>query len=58
MESYYSYVVDTLELFKGQLSLSDIYNMTYKELGHLRKCRVPVLERLQKQLGTLGALLG
>lgn len=28
-----------LDLFDGQLSLSDIYNSTYKELGYLRKHR-------------------
>lgn len=58
MESYYRYVVDTLELFKGQLSLSDIYNLTYKELGYLRKFRVPIVEQLQKSMGALGALFG
>lgn len=58
MESYYRYVVDTLEMFKGQLSISDIYNMTYKELGYLRKFRVPILENMHKSLGSLGALFG
>ena len=58
MESYYDYVVHTLELFKGQLSLSDIYNSTYRELGYLRRRRAPVVEQLQKQLGPLMALFG
>jgi hypothetical protein len=58
MESYYHYVVDTLELFKGQLSLSDIYNATYKELGYLRKQRAPIVERLRKEIGPLTALFG
>jgi hypothetical protein len=51
-------VVDTLELFKGQLSITDIYNMTYKELGYLRKLRIPIVERIQKSIGSLGALFG
>jgi hypothetical protein len=58
MESYYRYVVDTLELFKGQLSLTDIYNLSYKELGYLRKARIPIAEQIQKSVGQLGALFG
>jgi hypothetical protein len=58
MESYYKYVVDTLELFKGQISLSEIYNLTYKELGYLRKSRIPIAEQIQKSIGSLGALFG
>jgi len=58
MESYFRYVVDTLELFKGQLSITDIYNLTYKELGYLRKSRIPIVQNIQKSLGSLGALFG
>ena len=29
-----------LDLYKGQLSLNDIYGMTYKELGYLREMRL------------------
>ena len=58
IESYYKYVVETLDLFKGQLTISDIYNMTYRELGYLRKFRIPIVEKLNKSVGSLGALLG
>lgn len=29
-----------LDLFKGQLSLNDLYGLTYKELGYLREMRI------------------
>lgn len=29
-----------LDLFKGQLSITDIKNMTYKEIGYLREMRI------------------
>ena len=51
-------MVDTLEMFKGQLSLHDIYNMSYKELGYLRKFRAPIIERINKTMGSVGALFG
>jgi hypothetical protein len=50
--------VETLELFRGQLSISDIYNMTYKELGYLRKFRIPIVAEQKKSIGALGALFG
>lgn len=34
---------DVLWEFRGQLSLNDIYNMTYKELGYLREHRRTLL---------------
>jgi hypothetical protein len=51
-------VVDTLEIFKGQLSITDIYNLTYKELGYLRKFRIPIVNEMKKSVGALGALFG
>ena len=57
IETYFEYVVNTLELFRGQLTLQDIYNSTYKELGYLRKFREPIAEKLAKS-GDLSALLG
>ena len=33
------YVNIVLDEFNGQLSINDIYHMTYKELGYLRKHR-------------------
>ncbi len=42
-------------MFKGQLTLQDIYNSTWKELGYLRKFRLPILENLAK---TGAGLLG
>ena len=29
-----------LDPFKGQLSLNDLYGLTYKELGYLREMRI------------------
>lgn len=38
------YMVDeVLHEFKGELSLQDIYGMTYKELGYLREHRAKML---------------
>ena len=34
-----AYVDDILDEFSGQISINDIYHMTYKELGYLRKHR-------------------
>ena len=34
-----SYVDDILDEFQGELSVEDIYHMTYKEIGYLRKHR-------------------
>jgi len=34
-----SYVDEILYEFEGQLRIQDIYGMTYKELGYLRKHR-------------------
>jgi hypothetical protein len=42
------FVADTLEEFQGQLSINDIYNMTYKELGYLRKRRADILKAKEK----------
>ena len=35
--------------FRGQLSLNDIYNMTYKELGYLREHRHQLLSNKDVQ---------
>lgn len=37
------YVADVLEEFNGQLSVDEIYHMTYKELGYLRKHRKDII---------------
>ena len=34
------YVDTILDEFHGQLSIQDIYHMTYKEIGYLRKHRI------------------
>lgn len=39
MKQYMEYVDDILYDFDGQLSVSDIKSMTYKELGYLREHR-------------------
>ena len=38
-----AFVDEVLYEFRGQLSLSDIYNMTYKEIGYLREHRRAML---------------
>ena len=40
-----------MELFDGQLSLNDIYNCSYKELGYLKKHR----EAIRKAKNESGA---
>ena len=46
-----------LDLFDGQLSLDDIKNSTYKELGYMRKQRELIRERKAKSgEGALNAL--
>lgn len=37
-----------LEEFNGLLSLNDIYNSTYKEIGYLRKHRKVINDRKNK----------
>ena len=50
-------MVETLDLFDGQLSLDDIKNSTYKELGYLRKHREALkLRRSRSGEGALSAL--
>lgn len=46
------FVDQVLWEFKGQLSLNDIYHMTYKELGYLREHRNRLREELAKSPGT------
>lgn len=41
------YVDAVIDEFDGQLSLQDIYHMTYKELGYMRKHR----EKMNKEKG-------
>lgn len=35
MKTYLEYVDDVLEEFDGQLSYTDIFHMTYKEIGYM-----------------------
>lgn len=42
MKQYMEFVDDVLYEFDGQLSFSDIKNMTYKEIGYLRAHRKKV----------------
>lgn len=43
------FVDEILYEFKGQLSISDIYHMTHKELGYLRKHRQKLRELAAKK---------
>ena len=45
------FIDEVLFEFKGQLSLQDIYGMTYKELGYLRQHRAKIREELAKTPG-------
>lgn len=42
-----SYVDLVLDEFSGQLSINDIYSMTYKEVGYLRKHRQELNKKKQ-----------
>lgn len=39
------YIDDILDEFNGQLSIQDIYHMTYKEIGYLRKHRAELIKK-------------
>lgn len=52
IKSFMGFVDEILFEFKGQLSLTDIYSMTYKELGYLRQHRNKIREELNKSPGT------
>lgn len=39
------YVDSVLDEFDGQLSLQDIYHMTYKEIGYMRKHRAALKKK-------------
>lgn len=43
-----AYADEILEEFQGQLSINDIYHMTYKELGYLRKHRQLIIKAKNK----------
>lgn len=45
------FIDEVLWEFKGQLTLQDVYSMTYKELGYLRKHRAKIREAMAKQPG-------
>ena len=45
-----SYVNIVLDEFDGQLSINDIYHMTYKEIGYLRKHREELNKKKQPDL--------
>lgn len=48
-----------LDIFDGQLSLDDIKNSTYKELGYMRKAREKLkAQKAQSGEGALKALTG
>ena len=47
------YVDMVLDEFNGQLSINDIYQMTYKEIGYLRKHRQELLKKRQPDLNSL-----
>lgn len=48
-----SYVDIVLDEFRGQLSLNDIYSMTYKEIGYLRKHRQEINKRRQPKFNDI-----
>lgn len=56
IESFMAFVDSVLYEFKGQLSLQDIYGMTYKELGYLRNHREKIYEAKAKHAGIGDAL--
>ena len=52
-----AYVNDVLDEFDGQLSKDDIYAMTYKELGYLRRHRKETNKRKGGPSGGLNNIL-
>jgi hypothetical protein len=44
------YVDAILDEFNGQLSINDIYHMTYKEIGYMRKHRQELNKKKQDSL--------
>ncbi len=51
-----AYVDMILYEFKGDLSIQDIYHMTYKEIGYLRKHRAAIYEEKAKRPSMSDAL--
>ena len=49
-----NYVDDILDEFKGQISINDIYHMTYKEIGYLRKHRAEMNKKRGPTLSDVG----
>ena len=47
------YVDMVLDEFGGQLSINDIYHMTYKEIGYLRKHRQELNKKKQPDFSNL-----
>ena len=47
------YVDMILDEFSGQLSITDIYHMTYKEIGYLRKHRQELNKKKQPNLNDI-----
>lgn len=43
-----AYVDEVLDEFSGQLTIDQIYHMTYKEIGYLRKHRKELNRRKEK----------
>ena len=52
-----SYVDIVLDEFGGQLSLNDIYSMTYKEIGYLRKHRQELNKQKQPKINDINTAL-
>ena len=48
------YIDDVLDEFNGQLSVNDIYHMTYKEIGYLRKHRAELIKKRGPKLSDMG----
>lgn len=48
IEDLYGYIDQILYEFEGQLSLTDIYHMTFKEITYMRKHRSKIREERAK----------
>lgn len=48
-----NYVDMILEEFHGQLSINDIYHMTYKEMGYLRRHRAMMVKERGPKLSDM-----
>ena len=48
ISGFFKFVVETLDIFDGQISINDIYHLTQKEIYYMRKHRLDINTRRHK----------